>query len=42
MQVDNLLTIKQPLGVFIDKKINIEVVNMFGVRFGCGPFNERF
>ncbi len=42
MQVDNLLTIKQPLTVFIDKKINIEVVNMCGVKLGRGHFNEKF
>ncbi len=42
MQVDNLLIVKQSLGVFLDKKVNIEVVNMFGIRLECGHFNERF
>ncbi len=41
MQVDNLLIIKQPLRTFINKRINIEVVNMLGVKLGRGHFNER-
>jgi len=40
--VDNLLTIKQPLGAFLDWRINIEVMNMLSVRLGHGHFNERF
>jgi len=42
MQVDNLLTIKQPLGAFLEWGINIEVMNMLSVRLGHGHFNERF
>ncbi len=38
---DNLLIVKQPLGVFLDKKVNIESMNMFNVRLGCGNFNKR-
>jgi hypothetical protein len=41
MQVDNLITIKQPFEVFLDKKVNIKVVNMLDVRLGRGHFNER-
>jgi hypothetical protein len=28
--------------MFIDKKINIEIVNMLSIRLGRGHFNERF
>jgi hypothetical protein len=41
MQVDNLLIIKQPLGTFFDRRVDIKAMNMFGVRLGCGHFNER-
>jgi len=41
MQVDNLLTIRQPLEVFFERKVNIEVVNMLSIRLGHGHFNER-
>jgi hypothetical protein len=42
MQVDNLLTIKQPHGMFFNRRVNIETMNMFDIRLGCGHFNERF
>ncbi len=42
MQVDNLFVVKQPLQMFLDKRINIKAMNMLGVRLGCGYFNERF
>ncbi len=32
MQVDNLLIVKQPLQVFLDRRVNIEVVNMLDIR----------
>jgi len=41
MQVDNLFIIKQPLGTFLDRKINIEAVNMVGVKFRHGHFNKK-
>jgi hypothetical protein len=42
MQVDNLLIIKQPLGKFLDRNVNIEAVIMVGVKLVHGHFNERF
>jgi hypothetical protein len=42
MQVDNLLIVKQPLEAFLDKRINIEVVNMFNIRLKHGHFNKKF
>lgn len=41
MQMDNLLTIKQPLPMFFDRKVNIEIMNMLSARFRCGHFSER-
>ncbi len=41
MQVDNLLIIKQPPWTFFDKKVKIKVVNMLGIKFKHGYFNER-
>ncbi len=41
MQVDNLLIVKQPFGAFLDKRVNIKVVNMFGIKLGHGHFKER-
>jgi hypothetical protein len=41
MQVDNLLIIKQPLGVILDKRVNIETMNMLDVRLWRGHFNEK-
>jgi len=40
MQVDNLLTFKQPPQMFLDKKTNIKHVHMFGVKHQRGYFNE--
>ncbi len=42
MQVDNLLIVKQPPRTFLDKEINIELVNVLGVRLKHGHLNERF
>ncbi len=42
MQVDNLFIVKEPLGAFLNNKVNIEIVNMLSVKLGCGHFNERF
>jgi hypothetical protein len=39
--MDNLLIVKQPHGMFLDRRINIEAMNMFGVRLGRDHFNER-
>jgi hypothetical protein len=41
MQVDNLLIVKQPPRVFLDRKVNIEAMNMIEIKFKCGHFNER-
>ncbi len=41
MQVDNLLTFKNLLRAFLDRKINIEAVNMLDVKLGHGYFNKR-
>jgi len=41
MQVDNLLTIKQPHGTFLDRVVNIEAVNMLNVKLEHGHFNEK-
>jgi hypothetical protein len=41
MQVGNSLIVKQPLGMFLDKRINIEVMNMLSVRLRHGHFNEK-
>ncbi len=41
MQVDNLLTVKQPRGAFLDKKVNIKTMNMLSGKLGHGHFNER-
>ncbi len=41
MQVDNLLTVKQYPGAFLDKKVNIKVVNMLGIKFERDHFNKR-
>jgi hypothetical protein len=42
MQVDNIFIIKQPLGMFLDMRVNIKVVNMLNVKLKRGHFNERF
>jgi hypothetical protein len=34
MQVDNLLIVKEPLGAFLNKRVNIEIVNMLSVKLG--------
>ncbi len=41
MQMDNLLIVKQPPGMFFDRRVNIKDVNRFGIRLKCGHFNER-
>ncbi len=42
MQVDNILIVKQSLGTFFGRIINIEVVNMFSVKLEHGHFNKKF
>jgi hypothetical protein len=41
MQVDNLFTNKKPLWVFLNMKVNIEALNMLGVRLKRGRLNEK-
>jgi hypothetical protein len=41
MQVDDLFIVKQSPGTFFIKKVNINVVDMFSIRLGCGHFKER-
>ncbi len=41
MQVHNLFIVKQPPQTFLDRKINIKVMNMFNVKLRDGHFNER-
>ncbi len=41
MQMDNLRIVKQPLGAFLDMRVNIEVVNMLDVKLRHGHFNEK-
>ncbi len=42
MQMDNLLIVKQPPRTFLDRKVNIEAMNMLDVKLGRGHFYERF
>ncbi len=41
MEMDNLFIIKQPPWTFLDREVNIKVVNMLNIRLGCGHFNKR-
>ncbi len=39
--MDNLLISKQPLGAFLDRRINFKAMNMFDIKLGHDHFNER-
>ncbi len=39
--MDNLLIVKQPLGSFLNRRVNIKAMNMLDIRLGHGHFNKR-
>jgi len=41
MKMDNLFIVKQPLQMFLNKRINIKTMNMLDIMLEHGYFNKR-